>query len=260
MSSENNSTPSSPDREVKYDLTTVRSVRGLEARTIAKWEKDGWEFVSQEVGKIQTQITLRRPKTPVPWRTLAIIGGVLAVCAIVIVIGVSVSGGGSKEPEASSSPTSSTAAEATPASEAPVESTEPVKPTTDEILTAENNADLAALLSGPSDGAPVEQFADTYEGRLIEFDGSIGAMAQHGDYNTRYDILIASGDYSETQSFGGPSFQFRDVNTTSDLHYEGENVPDTIGVGQNVRIVARVGSFEPDSMLFLLEPVSTRFR
>lgn len=260
MSSENNSTPSSPDREVKYDLTTVRSVRGLEARTIAKWEKDGWEFVSQEVGKIQTQITFRRPKTPVPWRTLAIIGGVLAVCAVVIVIGVSVSGGGSKEPEASSSPSASSVTEQTPASEAPAETDEPVEPATEEILTVENSTDLAALLTGPSDGASVEQFAQTYAGRLIEFDGSIGAIAPHGDYNTRYDILVVFGDYSETHSSGGPSFQFRDVNTVSDLHYEGENIPDTIGVGQNVRIVARVGSFEPDSTLFLLEPVRTRFR
>jgi len=259
VSSENNSKPSSPDREVKYDLTTVRSVRGLEARTIAKWEKDGWEFVSQEVGKIQTQITFRRPKAPVPWRTLAIIGGVLGVCAVVIVIGVSVSGGGSKEPETSTLSSSAPVEEA-PASNPPVEATEPVEPSTEETLVAEKNADLAALLSGPSDWPSVEQFADTYAGRLIEFDGSIGALARHGDYNTRYDVLIAFGDHSETQSFGGPNFQFRDVNTTSDLHYEGANTPDTIGAGQITRVVARVARYEPDSMLFLLEAVSTQFR
>jgi hypothetical protein len=47
-------------------------------------------------------------------------------------------------------------------------------------------------------------------------------MNNHEGYTTRYDILITYGDYSETHSNGGPSFQFRDVNITSDLNLTGD--------------------------------------
>lgn len=258
-----NETPAAPQTDVvtKYDVMSVRSIRGLEARTIAKWAKDGWEFVSQETATLQTQLHFRRPKSPFPWKILAIIGGVLAILAVIITIGIALSSGDEEPttdapPVATSSPAETVPAETIPA---PEPSQEAVAPVQEEILTAENNADLAALLVGPSDGPSVEAFARQYAGRLIEFDGSIGAMAPHGDYDTRYDILLVSGDYSETQSFGGPSFQFRDVNTTSDLNYEGA-VPDTIGVGTNVRVVAEVGAFDPMTLLFQLTPVRTQFR
>lgn len=249
-------TTSHTDAVTKYDMMTVRSIRGLEARTIAKWEDDGWELVSQEPAKLQTQLHFRRPKSPFPWKVMAIVGGVLAVLAVVIIIGVSTSSG-DEEPNAEPSSVATSAPPET--SPSPEPSHEAPAPAQEEILTAQNNPDLAALLVGPSDGSSVEQFASEYAGRLIEFDGSIGAMAPHGDSNTRYDILLSFGDYSEIQSFGGPSFQFRDVNTTYDLHYEGD-VPDTIGVGTNVHVVAEVGAFDPATTLFQLTPVTTQFR
>jgi hypothetical protein len=49
------------------------------------------------------------------------------------------------------------------------------------------------------------------------------------------------------------------VNTISDLRYTG-NVPDTIGVGTNLHITAQIDEYEPNSCLFLLEPVETAFR
>jgi hypothetical protein len=50
------------------------------------------------------------------------------------------------------------------------------------------------------------------------------------------------------------------VNTTYDLHFVGDKVPDTIGVGDNIDVVARVGSSNPENFLFQLETVSTRPR
>ena len=38
-------------------------------------------------------------------------------------------------------------------------------------------------------------------------------MNNHGDYDTRYDILIGPRDFDETY-VRGPAFQFRDVNTS----------------------------------------------
>lgn len=247
-----------PQDGVKYDLNTIRTIRGTEARARAKWEADGWEFVSQEQGTIRTQMTFRKPKKPVSWKRFAVLGGVLAALAIIIGVNVALSSDDGAKPAATSS------ARPTPDA-APEQSAEPTaapKPTTapeSVVLTAVNNADLAALLTGPQDGPTVEAFATKYEGQTIEFDGAIGAMNPHGGYTTRYDILVSVGDYSETQSFGGPNFQFRDVNVTNDLKLTG-NVPDTIGVGNNLHVVARVGAYEPGTTLFLLEPVTTQVR
>lgn len=253
--------PSAPEGGTKYDINTVRTIRGTEPLTRAKWEKDGWEFVSQEQGKLRTEMTFRKPKTPVPWKPFAVIGGVLVVLGIIIGINVALSPDDNDvTPLATTSPRSTPDADPDRSPE-PTAAPESETTTAPEsvVLTAENNADLAALLTGPQDGPTVEAFATKYEGQSIEFDGSIGAMNQHGSYATRYDILISVGDFSETQSFGGPNFQFRDVNVTNDLNLTG-TVPDTIGVGNNLHVVARVGIYEPDTMLFLLDPVTTQIR
>lgn len=50
------------------------------------------------------------------------------------------------------------------------------------------------------------------------------------------------------------------MKVTSDLNLTGANIRDTLDVGDNLHIVARVGAFSPDSTLFLLDPVATRFR
>lgn len=129
-----------------------------------------------------------------------------------------------------------------------------------ETLTVGNNADLAALLVGTDCGEDtVGVFARKYRGQTIEFDANIGAMNKHDDYDTRYDFLVLSGDYSETTSNGGPNFQFRDVGTL-DLHLTGSNVPDSIGAGTNLHVVARVGEYIDRQCLFLLDPVLTAIR
>lgn len=129
----------------------------------------------------------------------------------------------------------------------------------DVTLTPENSADLAALLA-LSDycDASIAEFADSYRGQTIAFPGNIAAMGPHGNAKTRFDILVGAGDYSET-SAPGPAFQFRDVNTTYDLHYVGDT-PGTIGVGTNLDITAEVLEYEPNTCLFLLEPIATSFQ
>lgn len=62
------------DTEITYETKTVRAVRGMESRTIKKWEDEGWEAISQTPGKIQTEITLRRP-APRSRRLMWIVGG-----------------------------------------------------------------------------------------------------------------------------------------------------------------------------------------
>lgn len=75
--------------EPRYETRTVRAVRGLEARTRTKVEAEGWEFVSQDQGRVQTTLTFRRP-APKSRRLLFIIGGtaLALILATIITVGV----------------------------------------------------------------------------------------------------------------------------------------------------------------------------
>lgn len=127
-------------------------------------------------------------------------------------------------------------------------------------MTIENSPDLAALLAEADPcSATIGTFAAENRGREIEFDASIRSMGKHGNFETRFDILVLAGDFSESSALG-PSFLFRDVNTVGDLNYVGTDLPDVIGVGDHLRITAVVEEYEEISCLFLLDPVATEFR
>ena len=129
-----------------------------------------------------------------------------------------------------------------------------------ETITVENNEEFAALLQLKNEYDPsVKVFAEKYAGQEIEFDCNIAYMNYHGSFKTRYDILIVAGDYSEV-SMSGPYFQFNDVSVVYDLNLTGDNVPDYIGMGDNLHIIAVVGDYNEFSGLFQLDPVSTMVR
>lgn len=130
----------------------------------------------------------------------------------------------------------------------------------EEIITADNNEEFAAILIAKDPGDQIIQdFAVKYAGRIIAFDGNIANMSFHGDYTTRYDFLICPWDYSET-SVSGPYFKFEDVNVVSDLNLIGDNVPDAIGMGDNLHIVAKILEYNETQELFFLDPISTEVR
>ncbi len=147
----------------------------------------------------------------------------------------------------------------TPAETAEPDAAETSEPDADKILRRNNNEEFAALLavSDPCDEA-LAPFADKYGGRTIEFDGSIANMANHGDYDTRYDILIAPGNKGP-ESTVGPSFKFEDKNVF-DLNLTGSNVPNSVGEGDRFRFVAEIVEYNQTQCLLFLEPVSTRVR
>ncbi len=167
--------------------------------------------------------------------------------------------------ENSTEPVTTAASEAT---SAPIATTVPVQTTADassmekpsqEILTADNCEELAAILSTKDDFSPIiKEFVIKYAGRIIEVDGNTADIARHDNYNTRFDYLILAGDYSET-TFSGPNFQLSDVNY-QDLHLTGENVPDTFGEKLNIRLTAEVGKYNESSGLFQLKPISIKMR
>lgn len=242
------------DDQTRYQTHSVRAIRGMEDRTITKWERDGWELVSQEPGKLHTQINLRRPKKKMPAKALLIgAGAVVALLAVIITIGV-VSEMNSVAPESTATPE---AVNTNPSESAAP--TEPEAEATQVSLTVVNSDEFAALVTLSDYCDPsIAAFAEAHAGDSIEFDGYISAMSSHDGASTRYDILIGAGDFTETSALG-PAFQFRDVNTTYDLHYAGDT-PDAIGVGQNLHITAEVGDYESGTCLLMLEPVTTSFR
>lgn len=248
------------DTEVHYEERTARAMRGMESRTIKKWEGDGWELVSQAQGKLQTEIIFRRPK-PKSQRLLWIIGGAAfaLILGTVITIGViSEQNAPAESAEPATSPTQE-ASEEEPAPE-PTQA-EPTPTTAPElaVLTPETSPEFAAIVAlGDYCSPDIAAFAAAHSGDTIAFPGYIGAINPHDGATTRYDILIGAGDYSET-SAPGPAFQFRDVNTTNDMRWTGD-VPDSVGVGTNLVVTAEVDRYEESSCLFLIEPVSTAVR
>ncbi|MEV7663579.1 hypothetical protein [Paenarthrobacter sp. NPDC089316] len=118
---------------VKYETRSVKTVRGLEARTRAKLEKEGWEFVSQEQGTVRSELTFRRPKPETPWKLIGAGGGLLALLIIGALIASAFGGEGSSNSSADAlpSPTPSLLVETqvqTPPTETMTPSAEPPTP------------------------------------------------------------------------------------------------------------------------------------
>lgn len=150
--------------DVKYETRTLKSVRGLEARTRAKLEKEGWEFVSQEQGTVRSELTFRRPRPETPWKLIGAGGGLLALLVVGSLIASAFGGDGnsSSSAEALPSPTPSLVVEtgaqtAPPAATVPAEATtpsaEPPTPvvtaiTVDELLDKINSAQMGGIQNG----------------------------------------------------------------------------------------------------------------
>lgn len=122
-------------------------------------------------------------------------------------------------------------------------------------LTIENCPELASMLSNKADiDDTYSSFATKYKGRIIEFDGRIDYCTKYENYNTRFDYLVSAGDYDPDHQIG-PSFKFENVN-----YYDLNTDLDTVSVGLNVHIIAEVKSFDRNSGLFYLDPVSVTGR
>jgi hypothetical protein len=235
--------------EIRYEYTTVRAVRGTDSLVISRMQKDGWEFVDQEPGMLRSTLNFRRPKKPVPWRLLGVGAAVLAVAVAGAVAAALGDDGGKTDGETTAAPSREPAAAPTPAaSESPAI----------EVITSRNSREFAALLKADTCDEANVDFAAEYTGRTVGFDGSIVDMAPHGDYDTRYDFVLAPGNKGP-KSTVGPAFKYEDVNVF-DLNLTGDKIPDTVGEGDRFRFVAVVREFNTVQCLFYLDPVSTEVR
>ena len=124
----------------------------------------------------------------------------------------------------------------------------------DEVYTIDNCIELADILqlNDPNDTS-IKTFADNYNGKVIEFDGNISSINNHGDYDTRYDILMYAGDYNSKKAIG-PNFQFVDVGV-NDLGISDLSLPSFVGAGNNIHIKAKIIEYNENSGLFVLDPI-----
>jgi hypothetical protein len=164
------------------------------------------------------------------------------------------------EPEASepeASEPDATEPEPTETEATEPEATESEEPTLALPITAKNNEELAAILSGDNCGPAIARFAKQYKGLAIRFDGSFADVAPHGSTRTRLDILIGAGDKGP-MFVDGPSFKFEDVNAF-DLNLTGK-VPDYLRAGQRYTFEAEVVEYRANQCLFFLRPIKTLIR
>ena len=128
-----------------------------------------------------------------------------------------------------------------------------------EILTIDNCPDLASVLSNTADvDDSYTVFSEKYREKTIQFDGRIDYLVNHDNYDTRYDILVSSGDYDPDSQIG-PTFKFENVNAYN-LGLESLFLENEIAVGDNVRITATVGEYNDDTGIFFLMPVKIEQR
>jgi len=86
------------DSNVRYGFKSVKAMRGTEGRSIAKWQAQGWELVSQDSATLHTTLNFRKVKPPRPTRQIVIGAVVAAVLFGIIGVGAALEGNGdSKE-------------------------------------------------------------------------------------------------------------------------------------------------------------------
>lgn len=252
--------------DINYVYKSVQAVRGLESRSIAKTQRDGgWELFDQTQGTLRTTLKFRRvkPETSlskawVAFRGLApakqrvVVAGV-AIVLLLAAVGIGTSAAQEKGATKSTEPAA--VSEKSAPSPTPTLAEE-----IDQVINLENNKDLAALLVATDYCDPsIAQFAANYQGRKIEFDGSIVNMQHHENYDTRYDILVGPGNAGPNTT-AGPAFKYENVNMF-DLKFTGKSVPSYVTEGDKFRFTAEVGEYKPNQgCLFFLTPVSTTVR
>ncbi len=141
-----------PDRPVRYELKSVKALRGTEGRSIAKWQNDGWELVDQNASTLYTTLNFRRVKPGVPWKPFALLGGIVLLMLLIGSIASALDGGDEKgadvanpAPAASSEPSEepSPEPEVTPAATPTAEPT--LAPTSTPTVAADTDAGAPTL-------------------------------------------------------------------------------------------------------------------
>lgn len=129
------------------------------------------------------------------------------------------------------------------------EQTEDVeKPVEEKILTIEDE-DFKYHMTNSLFDEEYDKYFDNLYGREVEFDASIDIMQLREDYDTRMELLLTYGDYSETD-ITGPYMKVKDISYGTQLSRE------IAGNKTNVRVKAKIGDYDIDKGYLELDIIS----
>jgi hypothetical protein len=176
------------DDDVQYEFKAVQALRGRESSAKAKWQDQGWEFVSENRGTLRTELNFRRvkPKTfgayllsfvaavrrlqPKTQLVLVASGALILVAGIIGIVGGTQSGGDTANPSAAQT-TASTAPPAEPAV---------TDISVDELLDKLNSVGLRGIRVGDQFRVTAELFGSDYWGTGASGDFSVMLKAKEG--------------------------------------------------------------------------------
>lgn len=237
-------------------------------------EADGWELTEVVDGKLQTTLRFRKPVKPINMKIA--IPATIATVALIVTVGIQsaleeepdqeASVAASKSQSTTPSPSNTRASTApdsmAPASTIPSEHSEASasptpSPTPVGIITSANNPEFELIINENDPcSESIRDFASTYDGETISFDGSIVNILEIEGYRTVMDVLISPGNFSET-SQKGLYFKFEGVQPAVSMHFPADDPAESIYVGQNLHFEAEIESFDQNSCLFYLDPIKT---
>lgn len=120
---------------------------------------------------------------------------------------------------------------------------ETVKEEEKQVLTFDNDEDFKYHMTTSLDESEYDEYFNkikwTKDGKLkdIEFDGAIVLVTPREGYDTRMEVLLMVGDYSETE-VTGPSIKVKDIGI-NDLN-------GLIEPGANVKVKATLQGFDSE--------------
>lgn len=124
-----------------------------------------------------------------------------------------------------------------------------------EIVTIENDEDFKHYLTSSLEDSEYDRYFDTFftgeaELQKVEFDANIVAIDAKDGYDTRLEVLLAPGDYSETE-VTGPSIKIEDIPMTK---------LGGLDVKSNVRVVGTIWGYNEDKCYvnFHVESIESR--
>ncbi|HEM6398773.1 TPA: DUF4839 domain-containing protein [Streptococcus suis] len=162
--------------------------------------------------------------------------------------------------EESSSEESSSSLESSSSSSEQEVSTETSTSQSDsqEQVITPDNPDFAYVTSN-YDESKAKEFVEKYKGQIVEFDGHVAYTAPYGNYDTRFDFLLETGDWIDenTSNYTGIPMKFENVNFY-DLNFTDDT--DSVPLGTNLHIKARIVGAAKLGQLIYLEPVELRSR
>ena len=162
-----------------------------------------------------------------------------------VMIGLSISGCSSTEETISNEDVTDGDGEVT-------EVTEDRKDDEEESLTISDEEFKKAISTNLTDNAYASYF-NSIKGEIIEFDGCINLMELREGYDTRYELILSYGDFSE-ESVTGPYMKINDI------AYNDKLSSNVIGATANVRVTARVDKYDLDKSYLILEPIFVEAR